>query len=251
MSSSLPLLALTIDVEWAPAEIIREMLAEVDGRGLRATLFCTHTPELKIGGRHEMALHPNFHGESDWASTFEQLRQQHPGAVGLRSHSLHSDTRLVRLLPNWGIRYQSNLFAPGQAVAPFRRETGLWEIPIHYMDFFHLCVPARHPKGFEAACLPSSQPLLVMDFHPIPWFVNAATLSDYEAAKEFYHEPAKLAGLRRKGPGVATLFGEVLDAAAAGRWQSVTLRETVELLDEDPPDTLWDWPSSTGAAPRR
>lgn len=246
-----PLLALTIDVEWAPAPIVHEMLAEVEKRGVRATLFCTDTPELEINSSHEMALHPNFHGESDWIPTFEKLRRRHPHAVGLRSHSLHSDTRLVRLLPGWGIRYQSNLFVPGQAVAPFRRETGLWEIPVHYMDFFHLCVPSRHPGGFRAASLPSIQPLLVVDFHPIPWFVNASTLADYEKAKTCYHEPEKLAALRRKGPGVAALFGELLDAAAAGRWRSVTLRETVELLDCDASDALWNWPLSTGTASRR
>jgi hypothetical protein len=225
------------------------MLSKVEKRNLRATLFCTDAPNLQIGNGHEIALHPNFHGESDWTETFEKLRKKHPGAVGLRSHSLHSDTRLVRSLPKWGMRYQSNLFAPGQAVAPFRRETGLWEIPIHYMDFFHLCVPERHPSGFTLASLPQGQPLLVVDFHPIPWFINASSLADYEAAKSCYHDPAKLAALRKKGPGVATLFRELLDAAAAGRWRCVTLQESVEILDRGNSHALWEWPVSTATAP--
>lgn len=246
-----PLLALTIDVEWAPAVIVQKMLAELEKRGLRATLFCTDAPDLEIGDAHEVALHPNFRGETDWATTFEALRKRHPAAVGLRSHSLHSDTRLVRLLPGWGMRYQSNLFAPSQAVAPFRRETGLWEIPIHYMDFFHLCVPERHPSGFSTTSIPSGQPLVVVDFHPIPWFINASSLTDYEAARKCYHEPEKLSALRNRGPGVATLFQELLDEAQDGRWRCVTLHETVKALDQVASGALWQWPVSTAATPRR
>lgn len=243
-----PLLAITIDVEWAPPLVVQKMLALLEKHEICATLFCTDAPDLEVAEIHEVALHPNFHGEADWAKTFDVLRRRHPHAVGLRSHCLHSDTRLIRLLPSWGMRYQSNLFAPGQSVAPFRRETGLWEIPIHYMDFFHLCVPDRYPDGFHAASLPAGLPLLVVDFHPIPWMINASCLSDYEQSKGCYHDPAKLTALRRPGIGIASVFEELIAEVLKGRWRCVTLREAVERMEQAPQQTLWRWPCSTDAS---
>ena len=224
-----PLLAITLDVEWAPAVIIEEMVSWLTQAGVPATLFCTDEPSFNATPLHETGLHPNFCSMDDWMPLLDALQAMYPHARGLRSHCLHSDTRLARLLPGKGIAYQSNLFVPGQPVLPFRLDSGLWEIPIHYMDDYHIRAPDRHPCGFTARSIPRDQPVVVVDFHPIPWFINAATLSDYETAKAHYKDPVALRKLRRSGPGVRDLFSDLIKEAAAGSWQPVTM---IQLLSQ-------------------
>lgn len=235
-----PLLALTIDVEWAPLSILEEMRGMLDARKIPATFFCTDEPALSRDGPHEYAIHPHFHGMEDWESVLAKMRALNPAATGIRAHFLHSDTRLVRLFPSRGFTYQSSLFAPGQPVAPFTRESGLWEIPIHYMDDLHFRCPEGYPAGYHADSIPSGQPLVVADFHPIPWFINAAEMADYDKAKPAYKDAAALAKLRRRGEGVGTMFERVLDAVKAGRWQPVTLSQVVEKLGKgESPQGRW------------
>jgi len=242
---SIPWVAITIDVEWAPPAIAEAMLDRLAQASIPATVFCTDHPLLKIPPIHETALHPNLTGMEDWESKLDHLGSLYPGARGLRTHCLHSDTRLVRILPKKGFRYQSNFFAPGQRVAPFRRETGLWEIPIHYMDFFHVCEPKSH-AGFTAEALPQDQSLIVLDFHPVLWFLNASTSEDWDRAKQVYKDEEALQKLVRKGPGIATLFDSVIEKARQGAWKPVTLSKVADFL-ESRPRALWQWPDSTSA----
>ena len=49
------MIAITIDLDWAPDEVIRFTFDLLDTYHVRATVFCTHKVDIGI---HEPALHP-------------------------------------------------------------------------------------------------------------------------------------------------------------------------------------------------
>src|SRR5471030_1889107 len=96
---SIPQISITIDVEWVPSLVIEEMRSLLDDRNVPATFFCTSEPALKPSRLHEFALHPNFTGLDSWESVLSPLRALYPAARGIRTHCLHSDTRMARRFP--------------------------------------------------------------------------------------------------------------------------------------------------------
>jgi hypothetical protein len=226
------LVCLTIDVEWAHPEVLADLTDAIAERGLRATLFCTH-PGVPAGV-HERALHPNFRRNGD---TMRMINREHPDAlnwperrlydciirhtksfcpeaVGTRSHSLFYESDLLPVYQEHGLRYDSSVFLPLMPnIVPVKKEFGVVEFPIYYMDHWDLM---ENATDFSVAKLQLEAPgLKVFDFHPNIVYTNARTNADYLDDKVDYFNPAKLATRRRTGRGARTLFFELLDHLAA------------------------------------
>jgi len=241
------LICLTVDVEWAHPEVLADLTRAFDERGLRATLFCTH-PQIPAGN-HERALHPNFRKDGD---TLRLLTAQHGDfgtwrepeiydfvvrhtksfcseAVGVRTHSLFFDTDLLPVYRAHQLRYDSSVFLPlTPQLTPVRRELGIVELPVFYMDHLDLIYSMT---DLRMSSLRLDRPgLKVFDFHPNIVFVNAQSNDDYLASKPYYHELDRLVAMRRPGRGVRTLFFELLDYVAGRQKQSLPLREVCELI---------------------
>src|SRR5438105_1967711 len=109
-------ICLSCDVEWAAPEVLDDLRALFDERGLKATFFCTH-PGIDVGC-HERAIHPNFRGNGDTLKLLRSGKEldscfaddgeifRHvvattisfaPEAKGVRGHSLHYDSLLVSI----------------------------------------------------------------------------------------------------------------------------------------------------------
>lgn len=233
------LVCLTIDVEWAHPEVLADLTDNISARGLRATLFCTH-PGVQ-GGTHERALHPNFRRNGD---TMRWINQAHPDAVhwpesrlydlvirhtksfcpeavGTRSHSLFYESDLLPVYQEHGLRYDSSVFLPLMPnIVPVKREFGVVQLPIYYMDHWDLM---QNATGFTVSGLRLETPgLKVFDFHPNMVYANTRTNADYLDDKVDYSNPSKLAARRRTGRGARSLFLDLLDHLAA-RPQNVVL----------------------------
>lgn len=223
-----PVIALTIDVEWAHPEVLDDVRSALDERGLRATFFCTHEG-ISVPG-HERALHPNFRrsvgaqgngggapaDETDadfYRRIVDRTQGFCPEGVGVRAHSLFFDSDLLPIYRSAGLDYDSSTFFPlAGGLGPVWLGHGMLELPLYYMDHWDLVEQAT---GFGLEVLRLDEPgLKVFDFHPNLVYLNAATVEDYIDSKPHYHDPEWLRRRRRRGRGVRSLFHELLDLLA-------------------------------------
>src|SRR2546426_792687 len=91
------MLAVTLDVDWAPDKIVDEVISVLDSYRVPATLFCTNFSKDVSGNssslagrfheRHEVALHPNFQHTGTYDEVWDALLKLYPAAKGWRSHN--------------------------------------------------------------------------------------------------------------------------------------------------------------------
>lgn len=236
-----PRVVITVDVEWACAEVVRDVVRLLDERNLRATFFCTH-PGIPLGN-HEKALHPNYrrrgnsylaHSEKGVVSdqsdaelyrqVLQTVHEMYPEAVGARSHCLFFESGLLDAYRESGLQYDSNCFLPmAEHLEPAAITTEILEFPIYYMDEWDLRNQATRFK-LEGLRL-QTDGLKVLDFHPNLVFLNAATHDQYLASKNRYHDPDWLHEHRRPERGARSLFWDVLNYLATHPDDVVTLSE--------------------------
>lgn len=240
-------ICLSVDVDWAHAEVIADLRAMLDVRGLRATFFVTHAG-VEVPG-HERGLHPNFRHNGDVvraiianaeeqrvALTEEALCDRivgafkafAPEAKGVRAHSLHYDSLLLPIYRRYGMDYDSSYQIPLVAdLAPFWKEYGLLEIPIYFNDHFELKTRAT---GLDVRKLRLGEAgLKVILLHPNLVFLNAASNAGYLASKPFHQDHATLLQARHRGRGIRTLLLELLDEIVAQKLPVLTLGEVSDL----------------------
>jgi hypothetical protein len=240
------LICLSVDVEWAGAELLADVVGLLDAHGVRATFFCTHAG-VDVGG-HERALHPNFRRNGDALRTLHDscgavaaltdldvyrhvvraAKAFCPEAIGVRAHSLHCDTHLTGVYAAEGLQYDSSYsMSLVENLRPFWKEHRVLEIPIYYMDHLDLMEEAT---GFLLSRLRLDQPgLKVIDFHPNLVFTNAPTQGHYEETKSVYGNPARLRAVRHPGRGVRTLLLDLLDHITRTSLPTATLGEVNRL----------------------
>ncbi|HET9013384.1 MAG TPA: hypothetical protein VFN38_16285, partial [Gemmatimonadaceae bacterium] len=130
------MIAISVDVDWAPDEVIEDTLALLDQAGVCATIFATHaTPLLRGLTGHEIGLHPNFlpHPLSSCEQVFDDLHAEYPAARGVRCHSYHQSSPLLQLFARRGMAYDSNVVMfGGRGIRPFRHWNGLTRLPVFW-----------------------------------------------------------------------------------------------------------------------
>ncbi|MGH9721187.1 MAG: hypothetical protein ACRD8O_13310 [Bryobacteraceae bacterium] len=231
---------MTIDVEWAPPELLADVVSLIRQAGIPATFFCTHAG-VDAGG-HERGLHPNFRQTGDTmkriraeagelfpslpqADVYERVMEvTHsfcPEAAGVRTHSLFYDSELLPIYNRRGLQYDASYFIPLVSSAPFWKAYNIVEFPLFYMDHHDLITQAT---SFSIGRLGLDQPgLRVLDFHPHMLYLNAAMEDDYQQAKPHYLDEAALLARRRPGRGVRTLFLDLLDTLSRGAVRCIDL----------------------------
>jgi hypothetical protein len=207
--------AITIDIDWAPDEVLGHTLELISKSGVPCTLFATHSTGLLNEldkNQFEIGVHPNFNpslnGKKEKPEVIvERLRQLFPQARGVRSHSSLVSNVLIDLFAEMGFEYESHVCLPysrNLEVLPLWNE--LLRIPFNWEDYLHF----SFGKSFKSMGLPSGAELNIVNFHPVHIFLNTESRERYEGAKAFYQDPKHLSGFRNLGKGTATLFQELL-----------------------------------------
>ncbi len=191
---------ITIDIDWAPEEVIEDTLLLLEEYDVAATLFCTHASGVIDGcntNLFEKAIHPNFNfllnGEKVNGNNAEEVLDSmlmlYPDAKGVRSHSMTQSSVLLDMFAEKGLMYDANHFLPYQPVKPFTLWNGLTRIPYNWEDDVHFAYGKKFEEpGFDFA----TDNLLIVDFHPIHLFLNTENAKRYQAAKKYYQQPDKL-----------------------------------------------------------
>jgi hypothetical protein len=242
---------LSFDVEWANAAIVNDVVRELDKRNLVGTFFCTHEG-INVPG-HERGLHPNFRRDGD---TIRQIRDQNPAdfadmsdddiirqvlktthefcpeAVGLRTHSLYFELKLLAIMKELDFAYDSSCFLPMQSnISPFSAMWGVTEIPIYYMDHMDL---VNGQSGFRLPELKLDQKgLKVFNFHPALIYLNAEDDARYQNSKPDYANPEAFKNHRYDGRGTRSLFLDLIDAIASGNLTTTTMGELCKSWKSD------------------
>jgi hypothetical protein len=238
MSSRNSALYVTIDVDWAHDDVIRDTLELLEVHGAKATWFATHASpvldEIRAAQGHELALHPNFNplfdGKGGTArDTVLRLKEIIPEARSVRSHSLVRSSRLAILFGEEGLTHESNVLIPyavGSTVRPWRDVFGLVQVPIGWEDDVCLMNSAMGEPSDFLGGLP-----LVVDFHPIHVFLNTAALEDYETARPHFADVSELRRRRRVDHGTRTRFINLLSRAKAENAKFCLIQHVQVLLN--------------------
>lgn len=203
-------ISVSLDIDWAPDEVIDYSLSLLDTYGVTSTLFMTHLTEAGKG-RHEIAIHPNF-TSLELEQHIEERMRDYPGSEGVRSHSFFFTERLRPIYRDYGFLYQSNVMMYMQDnIKPYYMAPGMVEVPLYWMDNFYIEMEA----GAADFTLPSeyleSPGLKLFNFHPVHVFLNTCSLQDYEQAKKYYHQADELVKYRNTArKGVGDMFVELL-----------------------------------------
>jgi hypothetical protein len=221
---------LTLDLDWAPDHVLEDTRQLLQQAGLPATIFATHqsrgvTALLALPGC-ETGVHPNFLSDANEDAVLSRVLGAFPAAVGVRSHELYFDSRLLPLFQRKGVRYFSNdLMFLHSGLEPYYDWSGLVRLPLYWEDDVHcLFFDGR----FDCAALRLDQPgLKVLNFHPVHLFLNTREIADYQAAKPVLADPVAARKLRREDPGIRTLFLEVV-----GRLRGTEMRTLGAVADE-------------------
>jgi len=221
---------LTLDLDWAPDHVLEDTRQLLQRVGLPATIFATHqspgvTALLALPGC-ETGVHPNFAGDPDKDALLTRLLTAFPTAVGVRSHELYFDSRLLPLFQHKGVRYFSNdLMFLHSSLQPYYDWSGLVRLPIFWEDDVH-CL--YFDGRFDGAALGLDRPgLKVLNFHPVHLYLNTREFADYQAAKPSLADPMAAGKLRREGPGIRTLFLDVV-----GRLRGAEMRTLGAISEE-------------------
>lgn len=220
---------ITLDIDWAPEEVIDMVARQLIDSSVKATWFITHdSPSIrnlfKYPTLFEIGLHPNFmpgstHGKSP-EEVMDHIKSIYPAAESVRTHGLFQSSSLLKLMrDNYGIKYDSSIFLPYTAnISPhamyYSGSEALIRLPYFWADYtetnmkskdFSFSNPKYHLDGMK-----------IFNFHPIHIALNSSTLSNYNKLKaEQKIETSGRAIIERyrnkEDKGTASVFRDLID----------------------------------------
>ncbi len=232
------MICFTCDLDWASDAVLADTLQLFSDVGIPCTLFATHaTPLLRNPGFSvEVALHPNFNpllegtGDTTACAVVQSLQAHYPEALGVRSHSLTSSSRLSGMFREQGMVYEANTFLPyATGLHPVPLWNGLLRIPFNWEDDVH----ALFGRPFDQVGLDLSKGLNILNFHPIHIFLNTESILRYEAARPCLSNPSDLLAMRNRTgtPGVRDLLLTLLGEVQAQGHQTLRLIDLAQCPD--------------------
>jgi hypothetical protein len=210
---------LTLDIDWAPDEVVKDSLALIGKRN--ATYFVTHnsstTQLLKQYSNIELGIHPNFNpslnGEANSSADdiLDRLLEIAPNAKAIRGHSLTQSSFLLEKYKKLGLTYECSDYLPHgdwPQVRPWRAMNGIIKVPHTWEDDIALMDKAIDVDIKEIV---KRSGVVVFDFHPIHIFLNTCSFEHYSKAKSFYQNPVELLKHRNTTTrGVRDVFMDLL-----------------------------------------
>ncbi|NOS36047.1 MAG: hypothetical protein GQ522_05365 [Deltaproteobacteria bacterium] len=187
---------ITVDIDWAPDDILEHTIQLLERRGVAATFFVTHaTPlleRIRSNPQFELGIHPNFaallngksrRGEQSISSILRELLEVVPEARSVRSHALIQGSRFCEAFAQSGLRYDCNPFIPvtGKIVIrPWRFRNGMIVVPFMWSDYMH----CAYGWDWNIDGYLHAEGLKVFAFHPIHVAINTVDLSLYHDNKD-------------------------------------------------------------------
>lgn len=192
------MLLFTIDIDWAPDEVIEDTIALFEKYNIKCTIFSTHYSRvLEVCDKNlfEIGIHPNFNtiltgGSRSIDNILDELLFIHPNAKGVRSHSMLQSSMFLKKFAEKKLHYEVNHFLPYQNnIKPYKLWTGMISIPFNWEDDIHW----SYGYSFDSSKLDlENNDLNILNFHPVHIFLNSENADRYTNAKPYYNYADKL-----------------------------------------------------------
>ena len=165
---------ITMDVDWAPDEILKSVLDWFIDNQIKITAFITHESEIAkeySSSRFvEIALHPNFSKSLDPNEKVNQLLKIYPDSVGSRSHRNIIGRDFTDALFENNIKYDSSKLiwkSKNVEISPIYNK--MVEAPYIWEDGVHLELDET-TNPFEMNFNHSG--LKILNIHPVLFYLN-------------------------------------------------------------------------------
>jgi hypothetical protein len=214
------MIAITVDIDWSPDDVVEPMLEEFEQLGIPVTFMCTDPTTdrsgksgdltRKIGGRHELGLHPNFANRIDYEAVWDSALAVYPAATGFRPHNGMTGWPIVEGALRRGLAYEVLCI---RSDVPARPDHLRWgsapRFPVLTTEFWD----SEYAQGAEhewdhrvltdPARMNSASTIFIAGFHPQNLYYDIRSKSEYLSRKADYHRPDPDAFVpmdRAKGP---------------------------------------------------
>jgi len=213
---------ITLDIDWSPDFIIRDVSEILTKNNVRATWLITHKSpilhELQKNSLFELGIHPNFLPNStqgdDPDSILKNLMNIVPKAKSIRTHELMQHGSLLLKFKKYGIENDLSLFLEKtRNLEPhFSNFYKLYRFPCFWSDAaeivedsnWSLDEPTYHVPGLKIFC-----------FHPIHIYLNTRNWEKYNLMKNTLgyssiNEKTIEEFINKNNPGTRTFFEEIV-----------------------------------------
>jgi polysaccharide deactylase WbmS-like protein len=222
-------IAITLDVDWAPDAIIKSVVGVVDSYEVPITLFCTdHSADVSgnssslhdYGDRHELGIHPNYQFTGDYDGVLNRLFQLYPQARGLQSHNGCSGWPMCVAAAKRGVLYEVYCTVYPVYVPPFKVNRDVLDYWIFTNSFFdsHMLTVKDFDWSLRslwfAEHLADPDKIVTLGFHPNILYYDMSASTEYDRLKSQYHvaQPALSFLARDHAVGAMKFFRELLDS---------------------------------------
>jgi len=233
---------ITLDVDWAPDFIIRDVAELLRSAGVRSTWFATHESEaireLEKDPLFEIGIHPASYTTDGMKDSMREMKRLFPQADSLRTHGLfHSSILRHAETVDHGIRIDSSTYLREMPhISPFYTyydSKPLLSVPFFWTEDGEMYAPG---SSFQAERIVEVPGLKVLDYHPVHIWLNSRTMDRYNGLKAKLGPPTKwtekdLAGGRPEegARGAGDHFKDMLEICR--QRGSMTLKELAERMD--------------------
>lgn len=227
---------LTFDIDWAPDDVLGELVEWLEGQNVKATFFVTHDSPLirELADRAwvERGIHPQWTdrltgratGGEPWQPLVDLMKLV-PEAVSSRSHSLIQGTPMISAYAEQGLRIDANPYLPFSQlgeIAAWSYWTGTRIVPFVWSDYIDF---VRNGEDALPSLLERSNCLKVVAFHPIHVYLNTSDVAHYERYRASGLSPAEARAQGSSDKGVGDALREFVSAIHEAGLETGLLRD--------------------------
>ncbi|MBL4618133.1 MAG: hypothetical protein JKY46_10585 [Robiginitomaculum sp.] len=210
---------LSADIDWAPDYAVEVMLAEIEKRNLKMTVFATHKSSLLLQPQPniEIGVHPDYTRtveQKDLKYQLSFLLDIFPDALGVRSHRNFFGQNTCDFANEFQLKYEASNIQWGMPfLCPHRDYNQMVRIPYFWEDGIHCDM--NLPWTLDQLPIHCAG-LKVINFHPMALYLNSPTESHRRSVVGNYSDLtiapfSVLEKQRFHGTGAFTYFKMILD----------------------------------------
>jgi len=236
----------TCDTDWASEEVLNFFFDEISKFDSRWLVFATNSydrfSDLELVG-HEIGIHPNFipsTSRKEMEQEVFKMKTLFPNSKFSRSHSLMSGGPIWDSLKKNDISHDFSYFQPTKLLPENRvLWNGLIQIGYNWEDDYHF-----HMRNLD---LEHNVELiqcenLIVNFHPIHFYLNTITKQDYMFYLENLDNSRLIEQLRQENWQKESGCGKLLLNLLKNRKDAVS--ESLANYIENLPIQTYSWPKN-------
>ena len=181
---------ITLDCDWAPDFVIKEVAEMLSEQNVKATWFVTNDSpilsELMANPLFELGIHPNFDVDSTQGTTVDDvlknLKKILPDATTIRTHKLIQSTPILLKFQNYGIENDVSLllFKTPNVEPHYIKYFKLFRFPYFWEDD----VQMYEDFEWDINSLTKTKGMKIFNFHPIHIYLNSSNMNIYNNLKK-------------------------------------------------------------------